>query len=82
MSDNVDKPELTENEVKTRSVVKEFIQEYKNKPADESNTAWLNRQFSKYPELWPDAVSREKDAAEIQIRGPRSEESSECDGTH
>ena len=65
MSDNVEKPELTENEVKTRSVVKEFIQEYKNKPADESNVAWLNKQFSKYPELWPDAVSREKDAAEI-----------------
>ena len=65
MNDNVEKPELTENEVKTRSVVKEFIQEYKNKPADESNVAWLNRQFSKYPELWPDASSREKDAAEI-----------------
>ena len=65
MSDNIEKPELTENEVKTRSVVKEFIQEYKRKSADESNVAWLNRQFAKYPELWPDAVSREKDAAEI-----------------
>ena len=65
MSDNIEKPELTENEVKTRSVVKEFIQEYKRKSADESNVAWLNRQFAKYPELWPDVVSREKDAAEI-----------------
>ena len=65
MSDNIEKPELTENEVKTRSVVKEFIQEYKRKSADESNAAWLNRQFARYPELWPDAVSREKDATEI-----------------
>ena len=65
MSDNVEKPELTENEVKSRSVIKEFVQEYRNKPADESNVKWLNRQFSKYPELWPDAAAREKDAAEI-----------------
>ena len=65
MSDNVEKPELTENEVKTRSVVKEFIQEYKNRPADESNVAWLDRQFSRYPEVFPDASARKKEAEEI-----------------
>lgn len=65
MSDITKKTELTENEIKTRNVVKEFILEYKNKSAEESNVAWLNRQFARYPELWPDALSREKDAAEI-----------------
>ena len=68
MNDNDDKLAMTQpssDEIKTGNVIRDFIQAYRKKTDDESNTAWLDRQFAQYPELWPDVDARKKDAAEI-----------------
>ena len=54
-----------ENQEKTRNVVIEFIREYRQKQASESNVQWLQRQFARYPDLWESEEERDKDAETI-----------------
>ena len=53
------------NQEKTRNVVIEFVSEYCQKQASESNVQWLQRQFSRYPDLWQNEDERNKDAETI-----------------
>ncbi|MBR6056740.1 MAG: hypothetical protein IKP58_01080 [Victivallales bacterium] len=54
-----------DNQEKTRNVVIEFIREYRQKQASESNVQWLQRQFARYPDLWESEEERDKDAETI-----------------
>ena len=49
----------------TTKTVIDFIRAYRNRPAGESEEAFLTRKFAEYPELWKNEEECRRDAAEI-----------------
>ncbi|NMG27974.1 hypothetical protein [Aromatoleum evansii] len=63
-----------ENHQKARNTVLSFVHSYSHKSEEMSDTAWLDSEFSNYPEIWKDADERKSTAQTIVARVQRFEE--------
>lgn len=62
------------NRQMARETVLSFVHSYHHKSEETPDTAWLDGEFSKYPEIWKDAEERKSTALTIVERVRRFEE--------
>ena len=50
--------ELKSNQLQGESIIGSFLRSYREKAKEISDTAWLDQEFGKYPELWKSEEER------------------------